>query len=493
MAHDHKNPNESHNQGRRQFLKGAVGAVVAGSALAACQTVAAKIKRPLGVETPIAKGSAMPFLVGAAEADITPTWDVGLMGFGPRTAKAGDKYQPLKVRAMSISDGKTRYLLMMADVCYIDERAHPKNILAPIRAQLKTMHGLDPEQIFMIASHTHCAPLLKDEKFAALFAKQAVAAADEAVKSEREARLFFGRGRCDFGISRRALDAEGRVTHISIAPYSPVDREVTVLKAVGRDGRPIALAFSYSCHPTTWGGLKMGGDYPGFAQIEMSRRLGGMPALFLQGTGADVKPNNPDPKKPYEFLAPQQAPLADPERFGNQLAESVTNVLQSPMEEITGRIRIGKRTVDLPVMIATPATPSKDPDAKLDPAKKFSGPERRMARLAEYTLASLNPDGTFKKSQGWDMTVIRIGDRFIQVGLGGEICCPVGLRIKDELRGNMVMVSGYTNANSGYFPSQTQIAAGGYEVFSNLHYKPYTPEAEDILVYGVMQTIKELA
>jgi hypothetical protein len=129
------------------------------------------------------------------------------------------------------------------------------------------------------------------------------------------------------------------------------------------------------------------------------------------------------------------------------------------------------------------------------PLKDISGhwAQGSIEKVYKSGIMQGYPDGTFKEKQGWDITVVRIGDQFIQVGLGGEICCPIGLRIKDELRGNMVMVSGYTNANSGYFPSQTQIAAGGYEVFSNLHYKPYTPEAEDILVYGVMQTVKELA
>lgn len=104
----------------------------------------------------------------------------------------------------------------------------------------------------------------------------------------------------------------------------------------------------------------------------------------------------------------------------------------------------------------------------------------------------MDANGNYKVTQPAELHVVRLGDKFIHVCLPGEMCSPIGLRIKDELRGNQVLVTAYTGPYIGYFPGQAQLAAGGYEVFSNSHHIPYSPEAEDILIYAVMRTVKTL-
>ena len=313
----------------------------------------------------------------------------------------------------------------------------------------------------------------------------------EALERARPARLFFGRGKTDIGVSRRGHDSNGECVW-EINPYGSHDHEVVVLKAVDHSGRPIALIFNYGCHPSTMGTQMIGGDYAGFAQIEMKKRLGGVPAMFLQGTAGDAKTDNPQPNSRFLFLTPTKANVDQAGAFGRRLADDICQVLAVPMEEVTGPIRFGHSTIDLPVLSAWKGANGIETEAKTDPAKPLSGPRRRMARMAHRILESMNAHGEYKVTQKGDIYVVRIGDEFIHVGLSGEICSPIGLRLKDELRGCKVMVTGYTGPSHGYLPGQGQISAGGYEVFTNPNRLPYSPEVEDMLVCDAMDLVQKI-
>ncbi len=518
---------------RRRFLKGAVGTLLAGSILsemtgcasaqgkkAAAQPQTTSVAAPtpvpfaVRVESAVPPGTPMPFRIGTAEADITPTWPVPMAGFSWRKGSPSDGvYQNLFVRAMSISDGKNRVVYLMGDICYWDRKGGgrggrgprpgadaragaPANdrsayvsgssgqrtgIIAEIQAQLANVEGFDPKQIVFVATHTHSGPVITEERFQPMLIAQSVKVVQQAIAAEQDARLFFGRGSTRIGVSRRGRQPMGKCAW-QISPYSQHDHEVVVLKAVGRDGKPIALSFNYNCHPTTMGTFKIGGDFAGFAQIELKNRLGIPTALFLQGCGGDAKPDNPQPDNRYVFISPRKATVDQPEKFGKQLADDVCKVLVGEMEEVSGSVSYATREIKLPVLSAWTGD-GQDFDAPAADATKdpFSDPRRRMARLAKLIVQSMDAKGNYKVTQPADIYAVRIGDEFIHVGLSGEMCAPIGLRIKDEMRGRKVMVTAYTGPMHGYVPGQAQITAGGYEVFTNPNRKPYSPEVEDVI------------
>ncbi|MCE5229649.1 hypothetical protein LLG95_08645 [bacterium] len=508
---------------RRSFLRGALGTVVAGSILTkltGCATTKAAPKQAavpvppppaaviLGSEESVPAGAAMPFRIGTAEADITPTWPVPMAGFSFRKGKPSEgKYQDLFVRAMSISDGKNRVIYLMGDICYWDRKgggrrprrpvgaaapegrpamqrgfSSPIGIIKSIQGQLKESNGIDPNQVIFVATHTHSGPVVNEEKFRPILIAQSVKAVQQAIVNEQDARLFFGRGRTNVGVSRRGRAVMGESVW-QINPYGQHDKEVVVIKAVGRDGKPIGLLFNYNCHPTTMGTQMIGGDYAGFAQLELKQRLAIPTALFLQGCAGDAKTNNPIPDRPFNFLSPTKATVDQPAKFGKQLADDVCKVLSGKMDEITGPIALATREIKLPVLSAWTGDGQKfsDSAANVNPKDPFSGPRRRAARMAKRMLDSMDKKGNYKVTQPADIYSVRIGDDFIHVGLSGEVCAPIGLRIKDEMRGKKVLVTAYTGPMHGYVPGQAQITAGGYEVFTNPNRKPYSPEVEDVI------------
>ncbi|MEN6625635.1 MAG: neutral/alkaline non-lysosomal ceramidase N-terminal domain-containing protein [Candidatus Sumerlaeia bacterium] len=481
-----------HGPNRRRFLQGAIGTLLAGALLgkpAGRASAGAPAAGPLGSEVP--STGALPYRIGAASVDITPTWRTMLAGFEHRTKPTTGVVQPIHARAFVIDDGTRKVVYVNADICYWESCNKPYRIIGPIREALGKKHGFKPDEILLVATHNHSGPVMGDERFRKLLVDRTIEVVGRAVAAERPARLFFGRGSCGIGVSRRGTDMNGDDLW-EINPYGPRDPEVFVLKAVGADGRPFAVTFNYACHPTTIGTDEICGDYVGYAQSEMEKRLGGATALFLQGTAGDIKPDYHAPADRFNFIAPRLCTPDVPVRFGTTLADEVTKVLAAPMEEITGAIRVGRAAVELPVLTGWTGMNQIETDSKPDPARPFSGPTRRMARMARRMFDSMDEAGNYKLTQAAEASVVRIGDKFVNVGFAGEVCTPIGLRVKDQLRGKNVMVTAYTNVYIGYIPGQSQLAAGGYEVFNNYNSLPYSPEAEDVLVCAAMGLVKAL-
>lgn len=474
---------------RRTFLKGSMATVLAGALVVPLKASAAG---PLGEEKPLASGAPMPYRIGAAEVDITPTWRTMLTGFEHRTKPTDGVYQPIYVKCLALDDGRNSVVYLDAETTYWDSGDRSWGIIDAIRKAVRQKHGIEPDRLIMMATHNHSSPVLGDERFRKYLVEKSIEAVDRALAARREARLFFGRGSSNIGVSRRGTDMDGNDTW-EINPYGWHDPEVVVLKFADRAGKPLALAFAYSCHPTTIGSNQIGSDYVGFAEAALKERLGGIPVLFMQGTCGDMKPDNHRPEAPFNFYGPSKVQVGEVKALGLKLADDVSGVLAAPMEEVSGALHVGAAHVELPVLSAWTGTNGIETDAEETAGRPLSGPTRRMARMARRILDSMDADGKYKVTQPADVHVVRLGDRFVHVALPGEMCSPIGLRVKDELRGSQVLVTAYTGPYIGYFPGQAQLAAGGYEVFSNPHHIPYSPESEDILIYRVMQLVKSLA
>ena len=111
------------------------------------------------------------------------------------------------------------------------------------------------------------------------------------------ARIGTGYGRVLIGHNRLRQEANGTVTWFernnTMAPTSPVDPTVSVMRIDAADGRPIAVLVNYACHPVVFGSdnRQYSADYPGVMARTVERELGGQPlAMFLQGGDGDINP-----------------------------------------------------------------------------------------------------------------------------------------------------------------------------------------------------------
>ncbi|MDP6777255.1 MAG: neutral/alkaline non-lysosomal ceramidase N-terminal domain-containing protein, partial [Candidatus Latescibacteria bacterium] len=287
------------------------------------------------------------YQVGLSTTDITPPVGIYLAGFGARQDRSTGVYHPLRATAIAIHDGETPLLLVAADLLGFYE------LTEPVRTGIRDAVGLDPPHVALCGSHTHCGPSIRDldrERHGELdpeyldgLVESVVRCAEEAWESRTSARLRAGVGRCGFAVSRRAPDGEGGIVW-KPSRSAPSDHDVPVLAVESLEGDLRAVVFSYACHPTSRGGLLIGGDYVGFAYAHVEETHPGVTACFLQGCGGDQKPVPVDPEA--ESFVPSE--VEEVRDIGAELGTVVSEVLGSDaMQPVEGPLTITQRTIDL--------------------------------------------------------------------------------------------------------------------------------------------------
>ncbi|MBI1315206.1 hypothetical protein GC176_28275 [bacterium] len=346
----------------------------------------------------------------------------------------------------------------------------------------------------MNCSHTHCGPEirttgtalegLEPERRAKAIAyvqtlqQRILQAIDAAFENLAPAKLAYQKARAGFAMNRRLPSPTGYRN--SPNPDGRVDHDVPVLRVEAADGTLKAIVFGYACHNTTLGFYEMCGDYAGYAQEYLEAAHPGTVALFMMGCGGD---QNPYPRRTLELA----------QQHGRTLATAVDAALDTPLREITGRLKLAFGTADLEYADA----PVKE--TLLEQAKSTN---RYDSRYAERLLNELER-GTLLTSYPAPVQVARIGDQILFVALPGETVVDYSLRIKNENRkadGPDVWVAGYSNDVFAYIPSLRVLLEGGYEAGGAMRYMttvvqpgPFASNVEETLMRKVDQLIKVTA
>jgi hypothetical protein len=224
----------------------------------------------------------MTLVAGAARVPLAMPLGEALMGYGARTGVAQGVHDPLHARALYLSNGGA-LLVVELDVC----------LLAPghaeaLRARIADRTGLAREAILVGSIHTHSGPETgfvawlgggETPAITRALGDAAVEAAVAAVANAAAARLGVGRASARIGRNRRL--AEG-----------PLDPDALVVRVDRADGSPLAVLYTYGCHPTVLGheNLDYSADWPGAAAQLIEASLPGAIALFALGAHADVDP-----------------------------------------------------------------------------------------------------------------------------------------------------------------------------------------------------------
>ena len=373
--------------------------------------------------------------VGLATTTITPQGPVYMAGFASRTEQSTGVYGELQATCVVLDDGATRLGLMAIDIIGVG----PVQI-ADIR-QAAAEVGIAPECMMVNSSHTHCGPIFeRNGDFPEMFKTRTCGLVAAAVADLRPATVQYTLSSCTMGISRRGLDAEGKASWRPAVDRA-MDPDVPVLRIVARDGTTRVLLFGYACHPTTVGGLQVGPDYPMYARALLSDAFPGCVPVFLQGCGGDIKPRSLTAAGRFDYESHDNL-----RELGHELGRAVLAGL------CTGPAAVAGPLAGAAAMVAAPM--------KKDPSR----------------------------TSGIEVQALRIGDLYL-VGIEGEVCCGIGLRLKSELAGRRAWVCGYTNRRVGYIPAAASFPEGGYEVDCARH----AAEAEHLLVAKATELVEELS
>ncbi len=412
---------------------------------------------------------ALPYKAGVAKADVTPEHAIRLNGFGFRRTESEGVYQKIHARALAVDDGKAPCVILTVDVLGI-----PADVYDELAKRLEKKAGIKKERLAVAATHTHTGPMLAGanptlfgvpipkehqaniDKYTPVFLDKLEAVALAAVKDMKPAKLEWGVGKVTFATNRRAT-------------AGPTDHDLPTLFVRDEKGKVRAVYLSYACHCVTLSHNKIGGDWAGFAANGIEDTFEGAVALVAIGGGADQNPNS--------GVTGGKEDVANTQ--GREIAAEVRRLSKNFLAPLKGDVTAKVTTLELAL-------------AELPTRKEWEEKAKRMDAIghhARVTLAKLDKGEKLPTKIPYPAQTWAFGDSLAMVHLPGELVVDYPLRLKKELDGRRLWVTGYANNAPCYIPSERVLKEGGYEGGGAMVYydlpAAFAPGLEDKIVGAV--------
>jgi hypothetical protein len=396
-----------------------------------------------------------------------------MLGYAARTAPAAALHDPLHARALALRGDGGDCLLVSLEVC----------LIAPVqadavRAELARRTGVGVERILVACIHTHAGPDTgiaavaagkPPPAHAALLFDAAVAAGEAAWRSAGPARLAHGLAEARIGANRSRAGG-------------PLDPEALVLRVDDERGAPLAVLYSYGCHPTALGpeNLAWSADWPWAAGRRIAEALPGANPIFLLGAHADVDPRTRGVKDLAETGKTSGVGFDEVERLGRELGEAVAKaaLAASPagrgaVGALAGRVRLPAHREDAEArrraLEALGLPPDADPSTndlfrlETERTRELPPEERRerIARVRTYLRGRMAPRFAGGAEADVEVQVLRLGDARL-AALPLEATAEVGLDWKARVPAPAALLS-IANGWLRYLPHERHFRAPGAE------------------------------
>ena len=391
-----------------------------------------------------------PLFAGIGVARLTPGLNAGeeipgegkfrqipLAGYGNRNGEpATGVHDDVWVKAVAVRVGSQTGIIFGADALIV-----PREVADEAAAQLRKETGLNREQLYFSATHTHCSiggwgEGMAGEAFAGSFnpgartwfASRFVAAARDALGDLRPAEFGQGSFRAPEFVRNRVVGKLGKV-----------DDEFSFGIFRQEQGRSAVLGV-YSAHATVLPGrvMEFSGDYPGAWQRAIEQSTNTV-ALFLGGAVGSHAP------------VAGESGFAGAERMGTALAARLQQEL--PQISFTNSIPLGFFGLGLSL-----------PELNVRLASGI--------RLRPWFASTLLPVSRQSFLQGF-----RIGDT-IWLSTPCDFSGELALHIKDSLRvrGFDAIITSFNGDYIGYVIPSKYYHLDGYEPRTMSFYGPYVPD-----------------
>jgi hypothetical protein len=395
----------------------------------------------------------------AAHCDVTPRdRPVRLAGYASRQTPVSTVLDTIEIAALLLEGGGRRCLMLAFDLMIVG--AELADLIQSRLGQL----GIRPDEVTMLASHTHCAPAT-DSACARLgtpdlpFIHDAANAVDTLVRrllgeQPREIVLEIFRGDLDHAVNRRRYwpfptwdRTQGlQWASVTFSPYpaGPRDERATVILIRAADDRaPLAALSHYACHPTSVVPNEViSADYPGAIRSQLRARFGKIPCLFAPGFCGDVTPR----------LVPSAQRQTVRERF-SKLRRMVIAGYMVPTVTSADSVAWRESLV-----------------ARFD-AITAGGPSQTLQPQRLRTGSSVIPLGAFFTGTTPDkrltVQILRLGEELEIFALSAEPTVEWQAILDDAVPGSpqaIRLYTGYLGDVFGYLPTARQVTEGGYEV-----------------------------
>ena len=421
------------------------------------------------------------FHVGFASSDITPP--VGWRragGYSEFVSQAGG--DPLRTKAIVLSQGKTTVALVGNDLCSV-----PRELTDRARRRASEATGIPFSNIVITATHTHGGPeyygplrdflharALKENNsedprepidYQALLVERWIEVILKAHAERKPAALSVVVPQVvDVAFNRRFLMKNGSTgwnpgklnTNI-FRPLGPTDPDLSfVLVRESESNKPVGSLSVFAMHSAIYGGAPFGACYPGHLQTQLRRSLNAptFTSLFAEGCAGDVNHINvrsADPQDGQSYSS----------NVGTKLTETIVKALPFARAIKQDELAVRSVTIHAPVL-------------PLDKAD-YQTAKQLMENLDRNNAPFLVVVDAWRKmfqNEYWqkyggqmpqEIQAIRLDRDTAIVTLPHEVFVELGMAIKSASPFRTTIVISLANDLDFYIPTRRAFAEGHYE------------------------------
>ena len=425
----------------------------------------------------------------------------------------------IHARALVLNDGDSRLVIITYDLNCLDVGT------AILRERALDELGLRPEQLILLATHNHNAPIQINPgnfDYGEWLANRMFDLIEEAIANERgPVTVELGSGNGYF---------------ITSTGGAPVDYEIQLLKVMdGTD--PVAFFFTHGTHPLQAARKKIEPGHPGYAMDEIEARYPGVQAMYSDACGGNQFPLRPKgfeslPRRPRGDAMTESVREQAAKALGKELADAVSEIADGRLVDVTGPLSSKMEVLALPLREPI----SRKEALKL--AKDFPGDvgfvtypnkwrDTNWVRMLLYwyernlpfpktTVEMVCTDDTYFVSKVdkrhlkkydyalhdafpcvYEEVIVAMIGKMPLVAMQGEVCAPIGARIKDTFRRDMpIMVMSYMGEHNLYIPTREMVRRDTYQaqVIQIQYASPvgWSLDVEDEMVKGVVDLVKSV-
>ena len=429
--------------------------------------------------------------------------------------------EDLHARVLVLNDGDARFVIVTYDLNCLD-------VATPyLRARVRDELGIPIERLVLLATHNHNAPIqIVPDNFAygRWLAERMFDLIEEAIANE------VGPVTVEFGF--------GDGYFITSRGNAPTDYEIQVLK-VSRNDTPLALLFTHGTHPAQASQGKVGVGHPGYAMNAIEAAWPGVLAMYGDASGGNqfvIRP--PGYTEKLSDARKDGAEAVDAileeiaRELGEELAETTLRIASGALQDVTGPIRSTIKILPLPLADPIPLAEAEQLATRVPEGtgfvpypNEYRGTNwvrmllywyERGLPFPKTTTEMVCTDDTYfvlktdkKMLKEYDdslhdelpcvyeeVIVSMIGPMAF-VAMQGEVCAPIGMRIKDAFRRDMpIFVTAYMGEHNLYIPTRELVRQKAYQarVIQIQYASPveWSPDVEDAMVDGVVEMVEEM-
>lgn len=380
------------------------------------------------------------FKAAFAQADITPDFQVELIGCYREDSKSQGVLHSLYAQALILEFCGRRYCLAAVDSLGLTT-ALSDELRSMIAGQLKT----DISCVMLCFSHTHSAPAplspVNGERYFHLMCDRIQQSVAEAAEKLQPCKAGWAMGGTEIGENRR----DGCTT---------VDKRLGALKITDSSGLPLAVVLRVTAHANILmsGHNEISSDYFGLAR-EKLREYFHCPVMLIQGAAGNVKPVGVD-----KILG---GSIPDLGRISGLLLNSAKQ-LQFDVTEVSSLL-----------MYSTGFDYCSDVPSQME-AQRIADEAKALCGIdgSEWLgeCERLRKSGIAEQVQRGKIYFFSLNGVCL-CGVPDEIFCEISLEASERAQAPYLFLNGYTNGCTGYLPHSEEWVKGGYEtLYSYLQY-----------------------